>query len=192
MGMTRDDFYKIAAGLRAAYKRDRLLDDQSAFDVWYELLKDLDYDIAAAAAQAYMTIEHFPPVPADIRKKAAELINWHTDMTEGEAWMMVRKAISNGIYGSREEYAALPEVIQKALGSPEQLKIWAMDEGFSESVAQSQFLRSYRVQLQRQKTEDLLPASVRMRLGTFGTDPRMLDERNPRLLSDPDDWEDEE
>ena len=162
--MTKEEFKMIAAGLRATYRRDKLLDDPESFRIWYELLKDLSYEMASAAAQAYMMTEHFPPAPADIRKKALELVTAGTEISEGEAWYMVRRAIANGIYGSELEFRQLPEDIQKAVGTHKQLKIWAMDENFNESVIQSQFLRSYRQIRERRKRTDLLPASMQDRI----------------------------
>lgn len=174
--MTRDEFKIIAAALRETYRRDKLLDTKEAFSIWYELLKDLSYESASAAAQAYMMQEHFPPAPADIRKKAAELteIAKGEDMTEGEAWAMVRKAISNGIYGHREEFARMPEEIQKAIGNSKQIQIWAMDEFFNEGVVQSQFLRSYRQVMERKKQTDLLPRELQERLMRIGTGNQAL------------------
>lgn len=168
--MTRQEFSLIAAGLRETYRRDKLLDSKEAFDIWYELLKDLTYETASMAAQAYMMQEHFPPVPADIRKKAAELTETVTGeaMTEGEAWAMVRKAISNGIYGHKYEFEQMPEEIRKAIGTSNQIRIWAMDENFDEGVVQSQFLRSYRQVMERKKQMDLLPRTMRDRLTMIG------------------------
>lgn len=161
MAMSREDFLKIAKGIRAVYGVPK---DQTAFDVWYELLKDMDYPIAAAGAELYMQTEHYPPTPADIRKAAATLQEIPTEISEGEAWVRVRKAISNGTYGYEDEYARLPESIQRALGNAKQLHYWAIDENFNEGVAQSQFLRSYRIIEQRKKTLSMLSESTRKAL----------------------------
>lgn len=159
--MTREEFKLIAAGLREAYRRDKLLDTPESFSIWYELLKDLDYETASTAAQMYMMQEHFPPAPADIRKKAAEMQYIASDLTEGEAWAMVRRALSNGSYGYHEEFIALPEKIQKAIGDEKQLQIWARDENFDESVTQALFLRSYRQVVDREKSLSVLPMRIR-------------------------------
>lgn len=159
--MTREEFRMIAAGLRETYRRDKLLDTKEAFDVWYELLKDLDYRTAAQAAQAYMMTEHFPPVPADIRKKAAELADDGSDMTEAEAWALVMRALSNGNYGYQEEFDRLPADIQRAVGSAMQIHIWAGDENFNESMERSHFVRTYRTIRERNKQKALLPQQMR-------------------------------
>lgn len=159
--MTRDEFKLIAAGLREIYRRDKLLDTKESFDIWFRLLEDLDYASVCAAAQMYMIHEHYPPVPADIRKKATELARTGSELSEGEAWAMVRKAIGNGSYGYHEEYAALPERIRKAIGNEKQLQIWARDERFDEGVVQSLFLRSYRQVCEREQSMVVLPPRIR-------------------------------
>lgn len=155
--MTKDEFKLIAAGLRSVYRKDKLLDTPEAFNIWYELLKDLDYQKVSEATQVYMMHEHFPPVPADIRKKVFELTNIGTELSEGEAWGMVRQAISRSSYGYAYEFSMLPEDIQKAVGTDKQLQIWARDENFQESVVQSQFLRSYRIVKDRADKIRVLP-----------------------------------
>lgn len=178
--MTREEFKPIAAALRAAYGKDKVIPDKSAFEVWLDLLKDLDGQVVKAAAESYASTEHFPPVPADIRKKAAEInqLVYGYLMSEGEAWALVRKAIGNGIYGYESEFSKMPEEIQKSIGSSTQLRIWAMDENFDEGVVQSQFLRSYRQVIERKKQMDLLPLEVRETLMRIGTaDQELLEEK---------------
>jgi hypothetical protein len=74
-------------------------------------------------------------------------------MNEMEAWSLVRKAISNGYYGAEEEFAKLPDDVKRAVGSASQLRTWAMDSGFNEGVAMSQFQRVYRTQQEREATK---------------------------------------
>lgn len=159
--MTREEFKPIAAGLREIYRKDKLLDTKESFSIWYEMLKDLDYETASMAAQMYMMTEHFPPVPADIRAKAAELMDDHSEMTGAEAWALVMNAIRNGSYGYHEEFQRLPAKIQRAVGDEKQIQTWARDENFTESVEKSLFLRSYTQVCEREKKLDALPPRVR-------------------------------
>lgn len=77
-----------------------------------------------------------------------------------EAWALVSNAIRNSTYNSVDEYAKLPPVVQKAVGLPDQLRIWAMDENYNEEVVMSQFQRSYRSELKRQEEFQKLPSDV--------------------------------
>ena len=167
MGMTREQFSLVVEGINAIYP-DKIK-DKAAFDVWYKLLKDLDYETVSMATQHYMRTEHFPPVPADIRNKAIELAT----MVEGEdgeieAWNMVRKAIQNSAYNSVEEFSKLPELIQRTIGSPDQLRTWALTDGEQlETVIASNFMRVYRAKLTQKKEWSKLPQETRNRLVTI-------------------------
>ena len=86
-------------------------------------------------------------------------------MTESEAWVLVRKAISNGIYGYEEEFKGLPAVVQKAVGSPMQIHHWAMLTEGIDTVVASFFTRNYRLQIEHLKTESALPVDVKKALG---------------------------
>lgn len=91
------------------------------------------------------------------------------ELTEQEAWALVSKAISNGIYGYAEEYAKLPQEIQQAVGEPEQLKRWAvMDENDVQSVVASNFQRSFRAIVSRNRELEKIPPDVRNLLTGIG------------------------
>ena len=66
-------------------------------------------------------------------------------MTDWEAWALVAKAIRNGIYGSREEFEALPESVRRVVGTPARLREWAvMDSDRVHSAVARDFRRAYR------------------------------------------------
>ena len=71
--MTKEEFKKLAKGLKAVYTQPTFLPDTDALSIWYELLKDLDYMIAQAAVQKHMITSKFPPTIAEIREQAAEV-----------------------------------------------------------------------------------------------------------------------
>ena len=81
----------------------------------------------------------------------------------------MRRAVQNGIYGSQKEFDALPPVVQKCVGSPGQLKEWAMlDEDVVASVVASNFQRSYRARAAQAKEFLALPADVRKAMQQLG------------------------
>ena len=41
--MTREEFSIIVKGLKDVYTQQTFIPDKDAFNVWYELLKDIDY-----------------------------------------------------------------------------------------------------------------------------------------------------
>ena len=92
-------------------------------------------------------------------------LNGPRELTKGEAWGTVRKALKNSLYSSVDEFNALPEVVRYAVGSPEMLKSWAqvpLDE--LETVIQSNFMRTFRAKSANIKEIKLLPQAVREKM----------------------------
>ena len=155
--MTRDEMKILAKAMKAVYPQ--MMPDRDAFDVWYELLKDLDYRQASAALQRHMQTSKYPPTIADIRQAVTAP---KEEMPELEAWALARKAIRCDPDSAKEQFDRLPELVQKTIGTPA-----ALTEGGqlpSEtvgSVIQSQFLRGYRAQAERQRTDAAIAPKVR-------------------------------
>lgn len=161
--MEREEFKILVKAMKAVYAQPTFISDQDAFNVWYALLQDLTYEQANLAVQKYMITEKFPPTIADIRKKANEIVQPDVEiLTELEAWSLVRKALSNSGYHAEEEFAKLPETCRIAVGSPANLREWAMmntDE--VETVEQSHFIRNYRTVQKRMREDAMIPDSMR-------------------------------
>lgn len=160
--MERDEFKILVKGMKAVYAQPTFLPDKDAFDVWYELLKDIPYKVANVAIQKYMLTEKFPPTIADIREKASSLMTADTSISELEAWALVRKAIGRSGYHAEEEFAKLPKAIQRAVGNPANLREWSMMETKTvETVEQSHFISTYRTVVKRMNEDAKLPTSVK-------------------------------
>lgn len=140
------------------------ISDGYAMKLWYSLLKGESYSTASAALQTYMTSAdgHFPPKPADIigyaRKIAAEPSECPEGMT---AWHMVEKAIRNGYYGAENEFYKLPKVVQKAVGDPGNIRMWAMMPEKMLQTTEAHFLQSYNTVLKRKEEYDRMPDAVK-------------------------------
>ena len=79
-----------------------------------------------------------------------------------EAWALVSRALRNGYYGANEEFEKLPPLVQKAVGSPGNLRNWAQTDAKSiENVIQSNFMRAYKTVVNREKEVERMPADVR-------------------------------
>lgn len=159
--MTREEFSIIVKGLKAVYTQQTFIPDKDAFNVWYELLKDIDYANCNMAVQRYIISERFPPTIADIRDYVFKNDKSNNGLNESYAWSLVRKAISDSSYHSEERFNELPETIQKAVGSANQLRIWATDGDFNDGVVQSNFLRSYRQVIETNQKMEILPQNLR-------------------------------
>ena len=162
--MTEREFSTIVAGLKAIYSDPKYIEGKFAMETWYNLLKDLDYEIASMATQSYMQTEKFPPTPADIRRYASQITSPITDdIGEVEAWGKVSKAICNSLYHSEEEFARLPKLIQQTLGNHIRLRELAeLEPSQLQTVEASNFMRSYRAKLEAHKREMQLNDSLRL------------------------------
>lgn len=158
--MTVEEFGILADAIKTYFPRDNVLPNKQAIEMWFDMLKDLDYQSASYGLKKYVSLNKFPPAISDIRECAAS-IREPEELNEMEAWALVRNAISNGIYHSVEEFEKLPPLVQKAVGLPDQLRIWAMDEDYSEAVTSSNFIKTYRVICDRQEENKKIPANVR-------------------------------
>ncbi len=161
-----NDFKLIVKAIKSVYGNNRIA-DQQAFNIWFDLLKDLDYTNASRALQRHMSTSKYPPTIADIREQY-RILTQPNEMTGMEAWSLVSKAIRNGIYGYEDEFARFPDLVQKAVGSPEQLYIWATDEDYNEGVTRSNFLRSYDMAVEKEKENSQLPEKMREMIGDLG------------------------
>ena len=161
--MTRDEFKILVKGMKAVYAQSTFIPDKDAFEMWFALLCDLPYKTANIAIQKYMLTEKFPPTPAEIREKAAQMFETpEIEMSELEAWALVRKAIRNSAYHANEEFDKLPETCQIAVGNAANLEEWAkMDYEKVEAVGQSHFIRNFRTTVLRIKEDQKLPEQTR-------------------------------
>jgi hypothetical protein len=163
--VTREEFSNIAKGMKAVYSRDKFMVDKDAFDVWYMLLAEYDYKDVSQAVKSYMSTEKFPPVPADIIDKMHKVHEMPSEMSELEAWNKVYKAICNSSYHAQEEFDNLPPLIQRIVGSPNQLSEWGRcDIEEVNTVIQSNFMRSYKAKSSQQKTFNRLPSDVKQQI----------------------------
>jgi hypothetical protein len=128
------------------------------------------YELVAAAVKAFISGDGkgFPPAIGQIKERIRQITE-PEDMTEQEAWSYVTKALRNSTYGSEEEFAKLPPVIQAVVHDPGQLRQWArspVDE--VETVIASNFMRSFRAKQKATKEYIALPTSVKQLMITAG------------------------
>lgn len=105
--MTREEFKVLTKGMKAVYTQPTFIPDADAFNVWYELLKDLDYMQVSVAIKKHMQSCKFPPTIADLRENSAELT--HGEVNDWSAgWADTCRMISK--YGSYNPEKALAEL----------------------------------------------------------------------------------
>lgn len=165
--MTREETLAIMSVLKAAYpnfyKDMKRSEADGIVNLWAAMFADEPADLVAVAVKGYIAtdVKGFPPHIGAI-KTAIVKLKQPEEMTEFEAWALVGRAIQNGIHGAKEEFEKLPEIIQRLVGSPNQLREWAMmDSDTVNSVISSNFQRSYKVRAKNEREQLALPADVR-------------------------------
>ena len=152
--MTYNETIKLLAVIKATYPS--FAGNEDTVMVWSKCLEDYPYEQVSAATMAYISTEHFPPVPADIISRIA--ITQEQDYpTAIELWGVIRRGISNGLYGYVKEYEALPPICKRVVGRPEQLREWAMLGEELDTVIASNVQRSLEGLLKNQKELDKIP-----------------------------------
>ncbi len=179
----REDFKVLVKGMKAVYTQTSFIPDKDAFNVWYELLKDIPYEKLSVSIRKHMMSSPYPPTIADIRGVAAQLMHGDGGLSDLGAWGMVRKAIKNSNYHAEEEFASLPETVRIAVGNPANLREWAMMPTETvESVEQSHFLRAYRAAVEEKKEAGKLAPEIRKHYelpGNYGFEKIGTDDNLP-------------
>ena len=177
--MTREEVLAIMGVLKAAYPayyRDmKRSEAESVVALWAEMFRDDPAQVVALAVKAHIANDRkgFPPHIGAI-KEAIVKITTPEEMTEVEAWSLVVRAIRNGTYGAKKEFDALPQVIQRLVGSPNQLKEWAaMDADVVSSVVASNFQRSYKAMAASERELLSLPGDVRAAMQSLADGMKM-------------------
>ena len=162
--MTREETIKVLMVMQAAYPNYKPEDKTVAVNVWMEMLGDIPYEQVSTALKAYIQTDKsgFAPVIGDIREKAQILFGEDVEINENEAWSLVLKAVQRSGYYSEEEFAKLPKIIQRAIGSPSRLREMALDEKFNHGVESSNFQNKFRIEQQKEREKQRLSPDVSM------------------------------
>ena len=182
--MNKQETMMIMSVLQAAYptfyRNVSQCDAEAAVNLWAKMFEDEPYKLVEAAVMQHIATDKkgFPPHIGAIKDAVYKLRQPEGEMSEMEAWAIISHALHdasnspssrimrNGVLDPRtsaeRQFEKLPELLQRIVGSPEQLAAWAcMDEGDIETVVQSNFMRSYRVRAQHERERQLMPSSIK-------------------------------
>jgi len=173
--MTREETKTIIKAICTGYPNYKPRSIQDTVDLWTALFAEKSYAQVSSALHSYMMsdLKGFPPSPGQLNALIVEQVI-PDGISEIEAWSLVSRAIRNSGYNSEEEFAKLPVTVRKVLGSPSQLRTWALDENYNESVVSSQFMRNYRTQAEREERRSRLPIDARMMIEKLNPVPERL------------------
>lgn len=161
--MTREDATRIIRIICAAYPNTYSTDEvlMDAISVWSVVFAADPSKLVESAVYTYVNEERFKaPNPGQIRAIMQKIAN-PNELSEGDAWNLVQRALSNGLYGAQEEFDRLPEDVQRAVGSPQWIHAVASDEDANMSVESSNFYRRYRQVMADRREKECMPPAVR-------------------------------
>lgn len=162
--MTRDEIVVILGTLKTAYpKFYSEMSKQEMFntiDLWTEMFAHEKTELVVAAVKNLINTFKWPPTIADVKEEMYKLIE-HEKETPIELWNMIKKAIRNSGYNSYEEFQKLPEVAQKFVGSPNQLREWALSVDYNDGVVKGQFFKQIEIIQKREKDNKLMLPQVK-------------------------------
>jgi len=167
--MEREDVNKILADIAVLFPNFTKMNQASkteTVNAWHWALKDFSYKSINDALELFIKTSgsDFAPSPSkliSLTYKPTEL----TELNPIEAWGIVSKAVCRSTYYAEEEFEKMPPAIQQAVGSPNQLRAWAQSDCDAlETVIASNFQKTYRTVLERQRTIAMLPQDMKMQL----------------------------
>lgn len=160
----------LNAAFPGFYSKTSDAERKQILQLWAEMFRGDDVALVAAAVKALIATESsgFPPTIGQVKARLRQ-ITTPQEMTDGEAWALVAKAIRNSAYDSRTEFEALPEEVRRIVGSATQLREWSMmDSDTVHSVVASNFQRAFRVRQKSNRDYAALPEDIRAVVAQIG------------------------
>lgn len=162
--LRKDEFIKIIEYLVAVYPElEKSFNSQTTQAVWYDLLKDIDYETLTIAVKAYCSTGTFTPKPADIRALVVEAITPYSDWSEG--WSLVLRSISKfGMYQETEALDWIACFDRTASESIRRLGYKNLCLAEEQMSFRANFRRIYESQKDREKFYSKLPPESRKKM----------------------------
>lgn len=130
---------------------------KTTLEVWFKMFEQDEFELVKLAVESLIATLEFPPTIADVKKEIKKIADSATDQNTGiDEWNMIRKAIRNSCYNAKEEFDRLPSVAQRFVGSPQQLRDWAVMCDFNADVVRGQFMKQYESLKEREEYKAIL------------------------------------
>lgn len=168
--MTRDETVVLMDAIKTMYPHfyEGSDDMDGVVDLWHDMLRDYSLTMTLQAFKWFTATDTkgFPPVIGQIIQGINEIASPRTDeLSEGEVWGLVKKALCNGYYHSRQEFDKLPPLVQRAVGNAEMIYRWSMmDEEMVDNSIRGMVCRSYKALAEAQREKLALPPSLSARM----------------------------
>lgn len=163
--MNKSETTKLLAYIAVAYPNGKVEPNEPTVNLWAQFTADLPYNAAKLAVDSMIATLKFPPSIADIREAVARAQSEaRGDLSAGEAWGRVRRAVSRfGYYQPAKARDCLGSALWAAI---DQIGGWAYlctteDDA---STLSAQFERRYKAAADQQKYRDMVPLAVQEHL----------------------------
>ena len=162
--MTREETVELLMTIRAVYPNFNVKPAEMTptTNAWHLMLEEYPAQAVMGALKVYIKTNNTgfaPSVSQLIGNMYA--VKSNENLSEGEAWALVKKAIQDGNYHADERFDELPPLVQKAVGTSNMIRQWAMCESSEvNTVIMSNFQRNYKTILARQEFEDRVPEAL--------------------------------
>lgn len=154
-------FLILVKGLKSAYTSQNYLPDEDSVKVWFNLLKDIPYDVLNNAIIRWISTERFPPTIADLRKMSFRTVEGAPE-DWAEAWKNVKKAIQKfGSYRETEGLNSLSDAERQAAQRIGWTELCMMDID-NESTNRAQFRDIFNAILSRREQDGVISERVRI------------------------------
>ena len=164
--MEKEEVKRLLMTMEVTFPNFNIKPEQLGFtlNAWHDALKEYSSAEIAMAYKTYLNTVSSPFAPSV--SQLIGLVHTPREMANidvSEAWAKVRNAIGRGAYNSKEEFLKLPPLVQKAVGSAEQIHLWATDENYNNEVVMALFQKNYKAICDRDNTEQRLPTDAKAR-----------------------------
>lgn len=147
-----NDTKKLLMAIEAIYPTFKVENPKETAAAWHWALEEYPAPAVKAALQIYVRTNTTAFAPSVSQLIACMHTATDDSLTEGEAWTLAKRAISDGTYHAAERFAELPEAVQDAIGGADMLREWAQtDSDTVNTVIMSNFQRTYRAVVQRKQ-----------------------------------------
>ncbi len=159
--MTEVEFTKLAMAIKTFFPSPYILPNKEAMELWYGVLKDLNYTTASAALNKWVASADHAPSIADIRRLSKE-IETGSDGREAEwsqGWEELQSAIRQ--FGYYNEKAALESMNPTTRIVVSRLGYGNLCHSENEVADRARFAEIYKQVDERETRNSLTPPDVK-------------------------------
>lgn len=155
--MKLDEFALIVKAIRTYYPKEHILPNAEAVALWYEELKDLEYQDTYLALRKWVSTNKWSPSIAEIRETVAGITN-KTVKDWSEAFEDARAAVRRyGRYNPNEALESLDELTRETV---KRMGYYDLCASENHSADRANFRDIYNILAERRKNDLQMSPSV--------------------------------